>query len=188
MTLMYQQYTILVSTIFSIRRDQLIIFDVNFAVQITSPPFSVVLISAALSLESTNQTWPFSRCGEKWGRCLRYCTFLYIILWLILGSTMALSSTAFKDSYEVGCGPATLGPWLKGLFWGFLQLVLPALYYVQTPRMWDMVWTTWEFVNMGICTFYYLRHLYRKCTVDRHEWRHDDFDACRSAPIFKRIV
>ena len=92
-----QLYFILLSTFLSIGRQQLSLFDVNYALMATSSPFTIHLAFSSicnlfgLRVGLSKEIEPYRRIVFSFGALL-------LPLWFGLGLTLRLSSKAFKDS------------------------------------------------------------------------------------------
>lgn len=148
---MWQQFSVLLATVMSIDRGQLSIFDASFAVLVTGPPFSALLIICAFDDLFGSPNMIFSRCGQ-WRTWMRSLTFLYIVLWFVIISTQALSDTAFTDSYL--CGRGAFAAWVKSLFWQFVIFLLPFLdFFIFHDSL-----GLFTIVQWGLVAVYAIRH------------------------------
>lgn len=161
--LMWQQFSIFFALLISINRGQLLIFDSNFALNITSPPFSPYLLSHALDEQFGYPSDLFARCG-KWRRWLRYLTFLYLGLWFIIVAVQTLSETAFIDSFL--CGRNEFGAWVKMLIWRAILFVIPFTSYIFFKDPLGL----FTVVQYGIALVYLFRHYHTILKTHRDQW------------------
>lgn len=115
-------YCILLSTIFSIGRQQLSLFDANYALVITSSPFAVYLVHASIRNILGFETGLSKRVESH--RCtISSSGALLLPIWFGLALTLRLSSKAFTDS-EL-CSDSTFGDFLLDLLLLFAPLTGP---------------------------------------------------------------
>ena len=91
-----QLYVILLSTLSSVNRQQLSLFDANYALMVSSSPFAIYLVFSVRSLLGFD-TSLFERV-KSYPRVIRFFGALLLPLWLGLRLTLRLSTKAFKDS------------------------------------------------------------------------------------------
>ena len=142
-----QLYSILLSTLFSINRQQLSLFDANYALAITSSPLTVHLVSASISELLGFKTRFFERIKSH-PRTIRFFGALLLPLWLGLKFTLPLSGRAFMDSNL--CSDPD--------FWNFVAGILPLSNMICSPSMCgvDLSWTRAVFGRLlhGLCVDY----------------------------------
>ena len=92
-----QLYSILLSTLFSINRQQLSLFDANYALVVTSSPLTIHLVFASIRELLGSRTGFFERI-ESHPRTIRFFGALLLPLWFGLKLTLPLSGRAFIDS------------------------------------------------------------------------------------------
>ena len=115
-----QLYCILLSTLFSINRQQLSLFDANYALTVTSSPFTIYLVFSSIRELLGYETGLFERL-ESHPRVIRFFGALLLPVWLGLRITLLLSGKAFKDSQL--CDNTTFSDFLMDLFLLFLPQV-----------------------------------------------------------------
>ena len=109
--LLVQSHSILLSTLISINRKQLSLFDARFALLLSSPPLTVYLVVAVYC----------SLCGMETELCKRIRARPLVIflgawapfLWLLLSMLLRLSSQAFTDSTL--CANSMPETWVRDL-------------------------------------------------------------------------
>ena len=121
-TALIQLYCILLSTIFSIGRQQLSLFDANYALIITSSPFTIYLVYSSIRNLLGLETGLFERI-ESHRRVIGFIGALLLPLWLGLALTLRLSSKAFTDSKL--CSDSTFWDFLLDLLLLFAPLTGP---------------------------------------------------------------
>ena len=126
-----QLYSILFSTLFSTYRKQLSLFDVNYALTVTSSPFTIYLVHSSIRDLLGFETDLFKRIVSN-RRLIHHLGALLLPIWFGLRLTLRLSSKAFTDS-EL-CGNPTFGDFLADFS---LALECP----VTTFRIAPMVFT-----------------------------------------------
>ena len=115
-----QAYCILVPTLLSIGRQQLSIFDANYALTITSSPFMIRVVLSSIRDILGFKTGLFKRIKSH-RRTIRFSAALFLILWFGLRLTLRLSSKAFQDS-ELCSNPT-----FKDLLLDLLLLFVPKM-------------------------------------------------------------
>lgn len=175
--LMWQQFSILFALLISINRGQLSIYDANFSLAVTSPPFSIYLLFSALEDQFIAPSEIFERCG-KWRRWLRYLAFLHSGLWFIVITTQTLSETAFTDSAL--CGLEEFGSWTKMIAWRAIQLVFPFTSYFFFGDSIGL----FTLVQWGLFVIYLFRHHHVILEEHRERWARRPHDG----PTFKAIA
>ena len=131
-SLLFQIYQILLSTLLSINRQQMITPDAHFAIQATSSPLTVYLAIASIGGLFGTKTGLYKRIKSH--RLFIHALGVLILpLWTGLSMTTWVSRKAFKDS---SClyNSSFLG-WLVYLFWYFLYSIgfpglLTGVYFV----------------------------------------------------------
>ena len=118
-----QLYSILLSTLFSVGRQQLSLFDANYALIITSSPFAIYLVYASIRDLLGFETYLF-KCIRSYRRIISFFGALLLPLWLGLRFTLQLSTKAFKDS-EL-CNNSTFEEFLLDVLLLFAPLTGPA--------------------------------------------------------------
>ena len=113
-----QLYSILLSTLFSINRQQLSLFDANYALVVTLSPFAMYLVFSSIRDLLGFETGLFKRV-ETHRRIISFFGALLLPIWVGLRFTLSLSTTAFQDS-EI-CG----GPNFKAVLLECILLFLP---------------------------------------------------------------
>ena len=103
-----QSYSVLLSTLLSIGRNQLSYLDGQYALNITSPPLMVYLAISSICDLFGVKTSIYKRIHSH-RRTTRVLGILVLPLWLALSITVEVSSTAFTDG--VGLTPRE---WLTG--------------------------------------------------------------------------
>ena len=92
-----QFYPILLSTLLSIKHQQLSIFDARYALILSSSPLTLYLVIASICdlcrFKASLYQQIKSHC-----RIIRFFGILMPLFWLGLGATLVLSNQAFKDS------------------------------------------------------------------------------------------
>ena len=107
-----QFYPILLSTLLSINRQQLSLFDASFALQLTSSPLTTYLVVASICDLCGFETNLYKRIKYN---CIiiRALAILVPFFWLGLSMTLTLSDSAFIDSGL--CRGSTFRDWLLHL-------------------------------------------------------------------------
>ena len=113
-----QAYCILVPTLLSIGRQELSIFDANYALMITSSPFMIQVVFSSIHDILGFKTGLFKRIKSH-RRIIHFSAALFLILWFGLRLTLRLSSKAFQDS-ELCSNPT-----FKDLLLDLLLLFVP---------------------------------------------------------------
>ena len=109
-SLLVQFYPILLSTLLSVRRQQLSLFDADFALLVSSSPLTIYLSYASVYDLCGIRTGLFKRIKSH-RRTIRIIGVLTPLLWTTLSMIESFSETAFLDS---SCDPAlTFLDWLK---------------------------------------------------------------------------
>ena len=125
-----QIHPILWSTLWSINRQELSLFDAEFALIVTSSPLTLYLVAASC----------FSLFGTKTGLYKRINSHRIITsaigalvfpLWVALSLVLTLSDHAFKDSYL--CKGSTFTDWILDLPWSLFTSVAPGI--ASTPPL-----------------------------------------------------
>ena len=120
-----QSYPILLSTLLSINRNQLSVYDGVCALSLTSPPLAMYLVICSICDLFGVQTSLYKKVRSRY--IIRALWVLSLPLWLALSLTLVLSSRAFSDS-EVYGNMGFLG-WLYYLFFNItVGLVTPNLF------------------------------------------------------------
>ena len=117
-----QFYSILLSTLFSIGRQQLSLFDANSALMVTSSPFMVYLVLSSIRDLLGLETGLFKQVKIH-RRVISFFGALLLPVWVGLRLTLTLSATAFQDSKI--CGNTTFKAFLLDLILLFLPLTGP---------------------------------------------------------------
>ena len=132
-----QSYPILLSTLLSINRNQLSVYDGACALALTSPPLVTYLVICSICDIFGVQTSLYKKVQSRY--IIRALWILSLFLWLALSLTVMLPSRAFNDSEANG--DAGFPGWLDYLFIGLVTLELmdqdfiPILIWVFTPTM-----------------------------------------------------
>jgi len=121
-----QSYLILLSTFLSIGRQQLSLFDANYAITITSSPLTIYLVAASI-YEFFGPKTDFYKRIRSHRRTIRAFAALLPFLWLALSMTLRLSDRAFKDSH------LCRGSGFKDWFLDFLHFLLEFVYGRSVP-------------------------------------------------------
>ena len=111
-SLLIQFYPILISTLLSINRQQLSLFDVDFALLISSSPLVIYLSFASVcDLRPGAHTGLFKRI-KSYPHIIRLFGAFVPVFWTVLSLVESFSATAFLDS---SCQPKStkFGGWLK---------------------------------------------------------------------------
>jgi len=133
-SLLVQIYPILLSTLLSINRQQLSLFDANFALALSSSPLTLYLVIASICDLFGINTDLYKRI-KSYRHIIRALGTLVLLLWIGLSMTLSLSTRAFKDS---SCDTGTFKNWLqKATFSLIFTLVTPGSPgYVTTGLTW----------------------------------------------------
>ena len=108
-SLLIQFYPILLSTLLSINRDQLSLWDAFFALTLSSSPLTVYLVVTSIADLCGIQTGLYKRIKSH-HFIIRAFGASLLLIWTGLSMTAIMSATAFKDS---PCLPArTFVDWL----------------------------------------------------------------------------
>ena len=119
-SLLVQFYPILLSTLLSVNRQQLSIFDTNFALLVGSSPLVIYLSFASVCDLCGIRTRLFKRIKSYWHRnIIRVFGALVPFLWTALSMIASFSNKAFLDST---CRPTST-------FWGWLKDTILFLIY-----------------------------------------------------------
>ena len=102
-----QLYSIFLSTLFSIKRQQLSLFDANYALIVTSSPLTVHLVFASICELLGHKTRFFERIKSH-PRTIYWFGAPLLPLWFVLRLTVSLPGRAFIDS-ELCSDPDLLG-------------------------------------------------------------------------------
>ena len=113
-----QTYCILIPTLLSIGRQELSIFDANYALMVTASPFMIYVVFSSIRDILGFETGLFKRIKSH-RRAVHFSVFLFLALWFGLRLTLRLSSKAFRDS-ELCSNPT-----FKDLLIDFLLLFVP---------------------------------------------------------------
>lgn len=116
-----QLYCILLSILVSVNRQQLSLFDANYALTISSSPFTIYLTSASIGDLLGLESGLFKQI-ESHRRAIRISGALLLPLWLGLRLTLRFSSRAFIDS-EL-CSDVTTS---EDIVSDFIHLLVPFL-------------------------------------------------------------
>ena len=109
-SLLIQFYPILLSTLLSVKRKQLSLFDVEFALTVSSSPLAIYLSFASVCDLCGIRTGLFKRIKSHL-RIIRTLGILAPLFWTVLSMIKSLSRTAFLDS---PCSPiSTFRDWLE---------------------------------------------------------------------------
>ena len=117
-TAIIQAYCILIPTLLSIGRQELSIFDANYALMVTASPFMIYVVLSSIRDILGFETGLFKRIKSH-RRAVHFSVFLFLALWFGLRLTLRLSSKAFQDS-ELCSNPT-----FKDLLVDFLLLFVP---------------------------------------------------------------
>ena len=101
-SLLVQIYPVLLSTLFSVNRQQLSIFDAGVARSISSSPLTIYLVVASICDLCGIRTGLYKRI-KSYRSITRILGALVLLLWTGLSMTIAMSATAFKDSLWRWC-------------------------------------------------------------------------------------
>jgi len=116
-------YSILLSTLLSTKRQQLSLFDADYALQICSSPLTVYLVVASICDLCGIKTGLYKRIKSH-RRTTRVLGALVPFLWLGLSMILRLWNQAFKDS-EL-CEGSTFKDWFMDFLWSLF-------YYIKAP-------------------------------------------------------
>jgi hypothetical protein len=108
---LFQIYPILLSTLLSIDRQQLSLFDAQFAISVSSSPLTLYLVVASIGDILRFKTRLYKRIKHR--HPIRTSLILVPFLWFGLSMTLRLSSRAFKDSQL--CDGSTFADWLNDM-------------------------------------------------------------------------
>ena len=106
---LFQIYPILLSTLLSIDRQQLSLFEAHFAISVSSSPLTLYLVVASIGDILRFKTHLYKRIKHR--HTIRTSLILVPFLWFGLSMTLRLSSRAFEDSQL--CDGSTFADWLK---------------------------------------------------------------------------
>ena len=112
-----QIYPILLSTLVSIKRRSLTLYDANFALLLTSSPLTVYLVVASICDLFWFETNLYRRI-KSYRRTIRFFGAMVPFLWLGLSLTLTFSDKAFKNS-EL-CSGSNFTGWLLDIFWSLV--------------------------------------------------------------------
>ena len=112
-----QIYPILLSTLVSIKRRSLSLYDATFALLLTSSPLTVYLVVASFCDIFGFETHLYKRIKSH-RRILRVFGAMVPLLWLGLSLTLTFSDKAFIHS-EL-CRGSSFTDWLLDVFWSLL--------------------------------------------------------------------
>ena len=173
-----QFYATLLSTLSSVNRQQLSLFDANYALMVSSSPFATYLVFSSIRSLLGFETNLFKRVKSH-SRAIRFFGALLLPLWFGLRLTLRLSTKAFKDSglcenptfkgilldlllfFFPLTGPAG-GAWVSlGLLIAYLLtfvivvvIVAFQTYPESSSDLWGLLWSQWAFVmECGKCVF-----------------------------------
>ena len=171
-----QFYAILLSTLSSVNRQQLSLFDANYALVVSSSPFAIYLVLSSIRSLLGFDTNLFKRV-KSYPRVIRFFGALLLPLWLGLRLTLRLSTKAFKDSelcenptfkdmsldllllFSPLAGPAG-GAWvflvllimLSSMTMIAVALGMYRSYPEKSSDLWELPWSQWAFViECGKC-------------------------------------
>ena len=171
-----QFYAILLSTLSSVNRQQLSLFDANYALMVSSSPFAIYLVFSSIRSLLGFDTSLFKRV-KSYPRVIRFFGALLLPLWLGLRLTLRLSTKAFKDSglcenpafkdilldlllfFSPLTGPAG-GAWVSLVLlivFSLVTMIAVALgmyrsYPENSSDLWELPWSQWAFVmECGKC-------------------------------------
>ena len=123
-SLLIQIYPILLSTLFSINRQQLSTSDASFALLVSSSPLTVYLVVASICDLCGIRTGLYKRI-KSYRLITRILGALVLLLWTGLSMATTISARAFKDSL---CYPGTFKYWLLSIVYFILfSLVTPGV-------------------------------------------------------------
>lgn len=117
-----QLYSILLSTLLSLGRQQLSLFDANYALTLTSSPFAIYLVYSSICNLFGFETHLF-KSTESHRRFIGFFGALLLPIWVGLRLTLWFSTKAFKDS-EL-CKNSSFGDFLLDLLLFFAPLTGP---------------------------------------------------------------
>jgi len=120
-SLLIQFYPILLSTLFSINRDQLSTTDASFALSLSSSPLTMYLVFASTCDLFGIDTGLYKRIKSHHS-IIRILGALVLVIWTGLSMILKMSTTAFKGS---SCDPGTFVDWLLDTL---LYLALTIMY------------------------------------------------------------
>ena len=112
-----QIYPILLSTLVSIKRQSLTLFDATFALLLTSSPLTVYLVVASICDLCGFETNLYKRI-KSYRRTIRFFGAMIPFLWLGLSLTLTFSDKAFKNSGL--CRGSSFTDWLLDVFWSLI--------------------------------------------------------------------
>jgi len=137
------QISILLSTLLSVKRKQLSLFDADFALTITSSPLTVYLVFASIADLFRFKTGLYKRVTHR--HINRTLIIGVPLIWLGLSLTLSLSNDAFIGSQL--CGGSTFTDWFNDQI-SFLQsnLILESyLFYYGLLPLFHLL--------LGLCLF-----------------------------------
>ena len=129
-----QSYSILLSALLSINRNQLTTYDARRALDLTSPPLMVYLTIASIGDLCGVRTGLYKRVRSH-RRILRVLGALILPLWSALSLTLWLSTRAFSNSKDDGGG--SFEGWLYSLLFDYTigQIMFNFVAWIHTPIM-----------------------------------------------------
>ena len=160
-----QAYCILIPTILSIGRQELSLFDANYALKVTSSPFMIHVVFSSIRDILGFETGLFKRIESR-RRIIHFSVVLFLALWFGLRLTLRLSNKAFRDS-ELCSNPtfkgslsdflllfvSPTGP--AGGFW-FALFVPLTIFLFSIILGWRWVWVV---VNSLLCVSITMQYL-----------------------------
>ena len=108
-SLLIQIYLVLLSTLLSIDRQQLSLFDAHSALLLSSSPLTIYLVVASIGDLFGIRTGLYKRI-KSYHLIISILGGLVLLLWTGLSMTTSISTMAFKDS---SCYPGTFVGWFK---------------------------------------------------------------------------
>jgi ribose/xylose/arabinose/galactoside ABC-type transport system permease subunit len=127
-SLLVQIYSILLSTLLSINRQQLSLLDAGFALTLSSSPLTIYLVFTSICNLFGIHTGLYKRI-KTYPLIIRTLGALVPLLWTALSMVSGLSPSAFKDS---SCAILTFGYWLHNtLIALFASLFAPTSFTVS---------------------------------------------------------
>jgi hypothetical protein len=115
-----QFYPILLSTLLSINRQDLSLYDASYALLLSSSPLTIYLVVASICDLVGFETNLYRRINSH-RRTIRTLGVLVPFLWLGLSITLRLSDRAFVNS-EL-CRNSSLKDWFSDLFWSLMVFI-----------------------------------------------------------------
>ena len=136
-SLLVQIYSILLSTLLSINRQQLSVVDARFALFVSSSPLTVYIVVASISDLCGINTGLYKRIKSH-RLIVRTLGALVLLLWIGLSMTVSLSSTAFQGS---SCMVYTFPEWLyETVMFLIFSLLTPG---IAGPITFGALWVPW---------------------------------------------